>query len=78
MISMNSALLTIQDVKNFILEAMQRDQILTRKELMAYFNWNQYNYEENIAKGMPWFGKRTRKQFVLTDVKKWLIDNNML
>lgn len=74
---MTNALLTIQDVKNFIIDAMMRDQIMTRKELMAYFDWNQPHYKEHLKKGMPWFGKRTRKQFVLSDVKKWLIENNL-
>lgn len=69
---MNTALLTKQDVKNFIIDAMMRDKVLNRIELMAYFGWNNYMVNRNIDRGMPWFGRPTRKKFVLTDVKKWL------
>lgn len=71
------ALLTVQDVKNFILEAMKRDQIYSRIQLASILNITTYKLDRYIEQGLPWFGKRTRKQFVLSDVKKWFIDNNI-
>lgn len=76
MISMKPALLTVEDVKMFIIEAMKRDKTFTRIELASYLNITLYTLDKYIKEGLPWFGKRTRKQFVLSDVQKWLIKNN--
>ena len=75
MINMKQALLTVEDVKTFIIDALKRDQIFTRKELAEHLNITLYSLDKYIQEGLPWFGKRTRKQFVLSDVQKWLIKN---
>jgi len=75
---MIKALLTKEDVRLFIIEAMKRDRILTRLELMAYFNMSPYLLKQYLKKGLPWFGKKTRKQFILSDVEKWLVNNGKI
>lgn len=72
---MNQALLTVEDVKKFIIEGMKRDRSLTRKELAEELNISLQYLDKCVKRGMPWFGKVTRKKFILSDVKKWFIDN---
>jgi len=77
---MIKALLTVNDVKAFIMEAItlqKADRILTRKELIKELNLNQHSYEKYIQMGMPWTGKATRKKHVLSHVKTWFIANGI-
>ena len=69
------ALLTVDDVRKFIMDALKRDKVINAIQLREYFNITKPTLIRYIKEGLPWFGKPTRKQFVVSDVKKWLIDN---
>lgn len=78
---MKKALLTVQDVKNFIFEAIlekTQDRVLTRNELKKHFNITEWNVDCYLEKGLPWFGKPHRKKFNLNEVKKWFVANNII
>ena len=77
---MTKALLTVNDVKAFILEAItlqKVDRVLSRKELIEELHLNQYSYDKYIEMGMPWQGKSTRKKHVLSKVKTWMVANGI-
>lgn len=72
-----TALLTVEAVKQFINEALKREQIVNAIQLREYFKITKPTLIKYIREGLPWFGKPTRKQFVISDVKKWFKDNNI-
>lgn len=77
---MTNALLTVNDVKSFIMEAItlqKADRVLTRIELMKELNINVPKYNKFIEMGMPWVGKKTRKKHVLSHVKTWFLANGI-
>lgn len=71
---MTKALLTVQDVKNFIYDAIlerTKDGILNRKQMRAYFGISEFQLDKYLEMGLPWFGKVHRKHFKIHDVKQW-------
>lgn len=77
---MTKALLTVEDVKNFILEAVTLNndiKYLTRKQLAEYLNVPPYFITKYIKLGMPWIGIKTRKHFRINTVLQWLRENNI-
>lgn len=76
----NKALLTVEDVKNFIMEAISLNneiRYLSRKQLAEYLDVPPYYITKFIKMGMPWIGTKTRKNFKVADVTKWLRENNI-
>lgn len=71
------ALLTVEDVRKFIMDALKRDKVINAIQLREYFGITKPTLIKYIKEGLPWFGKPTRKQFVISDVKKWFIDNKI-
>lgn len=75
------ALLTVEDVKNFIFQAIMEqgtpDGILTRTQMKNYFGISEYNLDTYLEMGLPWFGKQHRKMFNIYAVKKWFVKNNI-
>ena len=71
---MIKALLTIEDVRSFIIEAIYFDtKIVDRKYLNAKGISNYY-INKYINSGMPYIGKRKRPKFDYNKIKKWLDD----
>ncbi len=74
------ALLTVQDVKSFIFEAINAAEprkTLTQEEFMDYFNVTRPTIARYLEKGMPWTGSQYRKKFVVRQVKKWFFENDI-
>lgn len=74
------ALLTVQDVKNFIFEAIvpaTKGDTLSKNETQEYFGLFHVQLKKYIDMGLPWIGKYTRKRFRVDECKKWFIANNI-
>lgn len=77
---MTKALLTVQDVKNFIYDAIcqnRQDCILSRIEVKRTFGISEFYMDKYIEMGLPWFGKINRKKFYFNQVKKWFVENGI-
>ena len=74
---MKQALITVESIKEFIREARRIDRVMTYKSLRAYLNVSKPTMMAYLNKGMPWFGNPERKQFILSDVIRWIKDNNI-
>lgn len=74
---MKKALLTKEDVKSFIIEALNYEKVFSRSELLKYLHINNETLLKYLDLGLPWFGSVHRRKFKLTDVKKWLISNEI-
>lgn len=75
---MINALLTKQDIRNFIFDAILQygeNKILNRKQFCAYFDISFYELKQYLEKGLPWIGKSTRKKFNVNECRKWLDAN---
>lgn len=75
---MRKALITKQDIRQFIFDAIYEhgnNQVLDRKEFCDYFNISFYQLNQYLEKGLPWIGKPTRKKFDVNQCRKWLDAN---
>lgn len=78
MTKLNKAVITKDEIKAFISEliyAYMQDKVVTRKELSKILNVSLKTLDTYIKKGMPWFGKNTRKMFNIVDCRKWIDAN---
>lgn len=74
------ALLTVNDVKNFIFEAMLEmpTEYLNQKQLARRLNLSRHILEKCLDMGMPYELKGKRKLYRLNVVRKWLVEHEML
>lgn len=77
MARMRRALLTTRDVKTFIEDVLYSEG-LTRIQLREKLNISKFVLTGLLKKGLPWYGKPTRKRFLYSEVTKWLEDNNII
>ena len=78
MINMNKALITKNEIRQFIFDAINehgRNQVLNRSEMREYFNITEYELDKYLDKGLPWIGKPTRKKFNVNECRKWIDAN---
>lgn len=76
MTNMKKALLTVNEVKWFITEALtvieDSKQTISKKELVQILGLTERCYRTYLKAGMPYTGKRSKKQFNITMVKAWI------
>lgn len=78
---MNKGLLTVQDVKNFIFEAISINgstHVVTCRQLLKIFKIDHRRLQTYLKEGMPFILKGTRKYYNLLDIKRWLVEQNKL
>lgn len=69
---MKQALLTENDVRQFIKESILCKKTLTKQELMACFSIPDWKYRIYMKNGLPFTVKDKRKYFKFEEVKDWL------
>lgn len=75
---MINALLTKEDIRKFIFEAMcehGNNEVLTRIQFKQRFNLTEYQLLNYLEQGLPWIGKPTRKKFDVNQCKRWFDEN---
>ena len=77
---MTKALLTKQDVKQFIYDSVNFSETVAvkyigKKELMEQFDISIFHFTEYIKMGMPGKKLRGRWKFDVAKVKRWLIEH---
>jgi len=75
---MTNALLTKEDIRKFIFDAILQygeNKILNRKDFCNYFNISFYELNQFLDKGLPWIGSPTRKRFNVNECRKWFNAN---
>ena len=75
---MKRALITKQDIKEFIFDAiceLRETQIVNRAEICKALNITEYQLKLYLQQGMPWIGKHTRKKFNINECRKWINAN---
>lgn len=75
---MKRALITKQDIKEFIFDAiceLRETQIVNRAGICKALNITEYQLKLYLQQGMPWIGKHTRKKFNINECRKWINAN---
>lgn len=76
---MKRALLTVNDVKEFIQEQLiPQGACVGKKELQKRFNLSNYWFYKHLDNGMPWYGTAPHRYFYIAEVMKWARDNNII
>ena len=53
----------------------QSGKVLSQKEFIEYLGLSFRQFKRLMVGGVPWHGKRTRKQFTIGEVKRWAVAN---
>ena len=69
---MIKALLTVEDVKSFIIEAIYSDTQIVDRKYLNDRGISNYYINKYINSGMPYMGKRKNAKFDYIKIKKWL------
>jgi hypothetical protein len=72
---MKQALLTPKDIKSFIYKVVKADERLTVVDVLSIFHLKHATLKKYIKMGLPWYGVKTRKEFLYSEVKEWLVKN---
>lgn len=74
---MNEALITVESVKRFINDALRRNRVFNKEQIIKYYGMTEYMLNKFIHMGMPWHGTIRKRVFYLCDVQKWFNDNQI-
>lgn len=65
------ALLTTEDIKNFIIETIRGGETVGISELQARVGVSRERINRYVKKGLPWYGTVKRKLFNVEEVIRW-------
>ena len=74
---MNKALVSIESVREFIIDALRRDRIMDIEQLKEYYGMSIHYYLKFIRMGMPFFTRKGKKYFLLSEVQHWFNSQNI-
>ena len=74
---MIDALLTVKDIKNFILKSIGKYPI-DEKFIMRYFGLNLYTLQLYYKRGLPYKEINKKKQFDFVEVENWLKEHHAI